>query len=173
MDSLPLLIACLSLGIAALSLGWQVAGYLLEGRRVRVTLLHGAHGPNGAAVGPVQRSGLPNNLRGLRADGFTEMEVVGITVTNIGRAPVTVERYTVHAKHGGVAFTPIGDHMGPAIPCRIPPGDSATWYADLQSAQALLAARNAVNAHRSNSVYMSVTLGTGDRKATKREIQLR
>lgn len=172
MDYLTLSLAGLSLLVAALSLGWQVAGYLLEGRRVRVTLLHGAQGHVGAAVGPVKRDRKPNNLRGLRAEGFEGTEIIGITATNIGRAPITIERYSVHAHKGGMAFTPLGDRMGPEFPFRLPPGESQSWYAEMRDARALIHALNAVKPARTGDVYMSITLGTGDQKHTKRRIQV-
>lgn len=172
MDYLTLSLAGLSLLVAALSLGWQIAGYLLEGRRVRVTLLHGAQGPVGVAVGPVKRDQKPNNLSGLRAEGFEGTEIIGITATNIGRAPITIERYTVHSDKGGMAFTPMGIRIGPEFPFRLPPGESQSWYAEMRDARTLIHSVNAVRAARATSVYMSVTLGTGDQKSTKRRIRV-
>lgn len=172
MDYLTLSLAGLSLLVAALSLGWQIAGYLLEGRRVRVTLLHGSQGHSGIAVGAVTRDRKPKDLRPLRAEGFEGTEIIGITATNIGRAPITIEKYSVHAHNGGMAFTPLGDRIGPELPFRLAPGESQSWYAEMRDARALLHALGAVQPVRNHDVYMSITLGTGDLKRTKRRIQV-
>jgi hypothetical protein len=171
MDVLTLIIAALGLCLAALSLGWQLASYVLEGRRVRVTLLHGSAGPGGFAVGPVGPKNAPNNLNDLIAEGFTTREVLGVRATNIGRVPATVSRYSVALSRGGFAFTPIGDAMGPDLPYRLEPGESATWYADMQDARALVTASRAV-ASVSRSVRMTVELGTGDKITTKRRLDV-
>lgn len=79
--------------MAVLSLGWHITAWALEGRRVRVVLKHGATGRGGVVLGSVDGSGNPRDLGSLREEGFTGPEVLGITVTNIGRAPVTISRY--------------------------------------------------------------------------------
>lgn len=124
-----LLVACLSFGVAALSLGWQIAVWSLDGRRVRLSLTHGAMGRGGAATGKVARDGRPADLDRVRAEGFTGREVIGVSVTNLGRAPVRVDRYSCELVHGGLSYTPIGDAIGPPLPFRLAPGETETWYA--------------------------------------------
>jgi len=167
-----LLIACLSLLIGALALGWQVAAWALDGRRVRVVLLHGASGMAGAAVGKVGRNGRPVDLSQVRAEGFTGEEVIGISVTNIGRSPVRVDRYSVELTRGGMSFSPIGDAVGPELPFRLPPGESETWYARHSDALRLLHSMRSIGRAPSRTVRMSVQLGTGDIRRTRRVLEI-
>ena len=166
MDIAAFSIACLGLFIAVLSLGWQVASWALEGRRVRVVLKHGAMGPGGSVSGPVECSGRPRDLSAVRAEGFTGTEVLGVTVTNIGRAPVTVSKYSANLVKAGFSFSPIGNRIGPELPFRLPPGESETWYA-----HALASATATVKRH-CGKVSMSVELGTGDVKTTARFLRV-
>lgn len=172
MDYIALSVAGFSLLIAVLSLGWQIAGYLLEGRRVRVKLLHGAQGHAGVAVGLIKRDRKPKNLDLLRAEGFKGPEIIGITATNIGRAPLTIEKYSIHAYKEKITFTPLADRIGPEFPFRLAPGESQSWYTEISNAKALLHGLEAVGSLRSRDVYMSITLGTGDLKRTRRRIRV-
>lgn len=155
---------------ATLSLGWQIASWSLDGRRVRVRLLHGAAGPTGHATGPVGRDRRPNDLSSLRVEGFQSQEVIGIAVTNVGRAPVRVDRYGVSLVRGGVSFFPMGDAIGPGLPHRLPPGETEVWLANAQDARALIIAARAAGQRVSRDVRMEVHLGTGDVKRTNRTI---
>lgn len=168
-EILTLTISALALLVAALSAGWQFASYALEGRRIKLTLVHGAMGRAGFVVGPVGRGGQPRDLRSVRADGFVGTEVLGVTATNVGRAPVTITQYSVALRRGGFSFRPVGDRIGPELPYRLQPGESETWYAEMQSARALVFASAAVK-QVSRSVRMTVTLGTGDEKVTRRHV---
>jgi hypothetical protein len=134
------LMAGLSLLVAALSLGWQIAVHQLEGRRVRVTLVHGAAGRGSVVTSKVGRTGAPSNHARLAEQGFTEA-VIGVAVTNLGRAPVRVDRYSV-----------------------LPVGRAAASLSVL--GENVLA--NRAMAPTSNRVRMSVELGTGDVRRTRR-----
>lgn len=172
MNILTLLIAALGLVVASLSLGWQLASYILDGRRIRVTLLHGTMGAHGLVVGPVGRDGKPKDLTRIRAEGFDGLEVVGVTATNVGRAPATISRYSVQLKRGGFSYTPVGDKIGPDFPYRLEPGESAAWYSAMQDARALVAASSTVT-KVSHDVRMAVELGTGDTIKTRRVLDVR
>lgn len=169
---LGLLLACLSLVIAALSLGWQIAVWTLEGRRVRLTLTHGAMGRGGAVTGKVARNGQPKDLAQVRGEGFTGEELIGIAVTNLGRAPVRIDKYSVRMLDGGMEFSPLGESIGPDLPFRLPPGETETWYARASSARALVYASRGLKPHASARVQMTVQLGTGDVRRTRRHIEL-
>lgn len=88
MEVLTLAIAALGLLIACLSFGWQIASWLLDGGQVKLVLKHGAMGRGGAALGEVKRDGRPPDLSQARGEGFTGVDVLAVTVINIGRAPV-------------------------------------------------------------------------------------
>lgn len=163
-------LACLSLVVAGLSAGWQVYAWVLDGRRVRLALVHGVLGRAGAATGLVGRDRAPNDLSRLRSQGFDGPEVVGVSVTNVGRAPVRIDRYGVQLVEGGMSFLPVGDALGPELPFRLPPGETETWYAKVDDARALVFATRGVVRRVSNDVRMTVDLGTGDTKRTRRSV---
>lgn len=172
MDIAALLIACFGAVMAVLSLGWQIAAWMMEGRRVRVVLKHGAMGHNGFAVGAVERSGKPRDLHSVIAEGFTGRDVLGVTVTNLGRAPVTVTKYSTILIGGALSFSPIGSQIGPILPFRLQPGESESWYADMLDVSALVQTAAAVSKKRKvrRRVCMAVELGTGDIKRTRRHL---
>lgn len=171
MAELTLAIAALSLVIACLSLGWQIASWLLDGRRVKLVLKHGARGHAGAALGPVGRDGAPRDLRNVRAQGFVDTEVLAVTVINVGRAPVVVERYAVVHESSGMSFSPLADAIGVNLPFELGPGRSETWYADMDDVRALNHAAAAID-RRGGTVRMTVDLGTGDTKKTRERMRL-
>lgn len=163
-------VAALGLLVASLSFGWQIAAWVMDGRRVRVQLLHGARGQHGVAIGKVGRDKQPKDLNTVIAEGFTGEEVIGIAVTNVGRAPVRVDKYSVHLARGGMTFTPIGDAIGPALPFRLPPGETETWFALADDGRRLVSATRSIGQIASSDVYMSVELGTGDVRRTRRSV---
>lgn len=170
---LGLLLACLSLAVAALSLGWQIAVWTLEGRRVRLTLTHGAMGFHGSVTGKVARDGRPKDLTQVRAEGFSGEEVIGVAVTNLGRAPVRIDKYSVRMVDGGLEASFLGEAIGPDLPFRLPPGETETWYARASSARALVHAQRTLRPHASGRVRMTVQLGTGDVRLTRRHLELK
>lgn len=170
-DFAAILISVFSLAIAACSLGWQVAVWTLSGRRVRLRLLHGVAGRGGFAVGAVDRSETTLDLTSMRRQGWDGPEVIGVEVVNVGRAPVSVRGYSVQAIGGGMSLRPVGDIVGPALPFRLEPGESETWYSDARDARALLSSLAAIG-RQSRSVRMAVSLGTGQERATRRKLRL-
>lgn len=165
-----LLVASSSLVLAAASLGWQVAAWLMDGRRVRVTLLHGLLSAGGVYAGKVERGGRPRDLASLYRQGLHGTEVIGVAVTNVGRAPVRIDRYSIALAEGGMSFTPVADAIGPALPHRLPPGETETWYAEADSARALVSSVRAVGRRASDDVRAVVELSTGDEKRTRRTL---
>lgn len=165
-----LVIACASLVLAAVSLGWQVAAWLMDGRRTRVTLLHGLMSTGGAYTGKVGRGGRPRDLTSLHRQGIHGTEVLGVAVTNVGRAPVRVDRYRIELTKGGLSFTPVADAIGPALPYRLQPGETETWYARADSARALVSSMRDIGRRASDDVRAIVQFGTGDEKRTRRTL---
>jgi hypothetical protein len=169
MSTAAFALAIVSLLVAALSLGWQVASWALSGRRVKVRLLHGVEGRGGFATGLVKRDGSPRRLDSLRAQGWNGREVLAIEVINVGRSPVTVTSYSVLAVGTGAAYKPVGDAIGPILPYRLEPGESETWYSDMNDARALIHALASIN-KRASKVLMTVTLGTQTERKTRRTL---
>lgn len=168
-----LIIAIISLVLAAGSVGAQLGTWVLDGGRSRLTLLHGVVGMGGIVSGPVGRDGSPLDLRTVQAQGPTGDELVGVRVANVGRAPLRVTSYGVKLVRPGLAFTPLGDAIGPSLPCTIEPGSSETWYAQMRSARALVAAAGALGTPVSDNIYMTVSLGTGRVRRTRRTLIVR
>jgi len=171
MDTAAIIIAIVGLFVSALSFGWQIATWALSGRRVKVRLIHGVEGRGGFAAGPVKRGGAPNDIRSMRSQGWSGREVLGIEVVNIGRANVTIKKYSVHPAGGGMSYTPHGDAIGPSLPFRLEPGESETWYSDMQDARALLKSLKVIG-RSATRVRMGVNLGTGDERKTRRTLRV-
>ena len=167
-----LIVSAVGLLLAALSLGWQIASWTLDGRRVRVRLLHGSIGPSGTATGRVGRDKKPKNLSALIAEGFTQREVIGVAVTNVGRAPVRVDRYSVRLVRGGFSFSPMGDAVGPTLPFRLAAGETESWFANADDARLLTTSTRSIGRNSSSEVFMEVKLGTGDVRRTRNTIVL-
>jgi hypothetical protein len=164
-------IACLGLLVAALSAGWQIAAWTMEGRRVKVRLFHGAGGRSGFAVGPVARDHKPLDMSSVRGEGFTGEEVVGIEVVNVGRQRVRVKGYSVKLVRGPMSFRPLGEAIGPELPHWLEPGEAETWYATRQSAEALIYATRGID-KSARGIRMAVLLGTGEEITTKAWLDL-
>lgn len=171
-ESVALLIAALSLVMAALSLGWQVAQYLLSAGRPKATLLHGLATGSDAYSGPVGSDGKGFDLDQLREQGLIGSEVVGIQVTNHGRASVVVESVKLWPRGGSMAFVPIGERIGPDLPHKLEPGTNASWFLDHAHAVRLAAASRQAAGENVSGVFMAAELGTGKAVKTKRTLHV-
>lgn len=163
-------IACLGLVVALLSAGWQVFAWVMDGRRVRVRLLHGVRSGGSVFSGAIGKDGRPNDLGVLLEQGVVGEEVIGVSVTNVGRAPVRIDSYGVQLVRGGFASQPVGSVMGPSLPFRLPPGETEAWYVAAGEARALVHAVKAIGREASREVRMTVQLGTGDTVRTRRSV---
>jgi hypothetical protein len=167
-------IASLSLTVSGLSLGWQIAIWLMNGARVRVTLKNGVFGRGGVVLSEVEKNGRLRDMSTMRDQGWSGPDVLAIEVTNVGRQRAKVIRYGFRQdkKQPGIAYTDPGA-LNPALPVWIEPGESAVWYAELQDAVALVRATNAVDGIAvSRRVRMYVELGTGKTLATRTAARL-
>lgn len=167
-----LLVACLSLALAAASMTWQIATWHLDGRRVRVTLLHGLVSGRGVSSGPVGADGRPRDLSSLRSQGIRGTEVVGVGVTNIGRAPARIDRFSIARTDGELSYNVIGEAIGPSLPHRLEPGETASWFVDADAARRLAAMTAGTVRRQRDGVRAVIELGTGDEKRTRRAILL-
>ena len=160
-EVVALVIASISLLVAGLSLGWQIAQWLLSAGRPKAMLLHGVQGGGGVVTGPVQKTGAPRSVKDLRNQGFNGAEVIGVQVTNHGRASVMVESVALCPRGGEVRFIPQGELIGPELPHRLEAGTNSSWFVDAELGHRLVAVSRDALQERIQGVYMSVTLGTG------------
>lgn len=167
-----LLISTLSLVIAGASLGWQVAQWLLSAGRARAVLMHGMLHGAGAFVGPVRKDGSGYDLKILHRQGFEGIAVVGIQVTNHGRAPLFVEGVSLAPRGGVMRFVPMAELHGPDLPHRLEAGTNASWYTSTDHAVTLAASSRDVLREKVSGVYMTAQLGTGNTVETKRTLRV-
>lgn len=160
-EATALLVSAISLGLAGVSLGWQIAQWLLSAGRPKATLMHGMIQGDGAFVGPVPKSGDAFDLERLVDQGFSGRPVVGIQVTNHGRAAVTIESVSLCPRGGTMRFVPIGQRIGPDLPFLLGPGTNQSWYVPIDVGLLLAeTSREAAN-ERVTGVYMIAKLATG------------
>ena len=94
--------------------------------------------------------------------------MVGVEVTNGGRASFHVARWALRSEPGGISFTTLGAMTGSAtIRTDIAPGASAMFYTDLNDAYALASAAKAVDGKPQRIV---VTVESGGRVYTTKPI---
>ncbi|GAB3401931.1 hypothetical protein GCM10027515_11110 [Schumannella luteola] len=172
-DKFALALAVIGALLAAISLGWQIATWHLDGRRVRLRLLHGARDHSATLHGAVKRDRQPIDLSRAIVPGFNGREVVGVSVTNVGRAPVRIDAYSVHVEGAPVALTFNASRaLGPDLPMRIPPGESESWFAFTSDLRPLMTTSKRSRRRDTRRVWLSVELGTGDSKTTRCSIEL-
>lgn len=173
MDIAAFVIACLGFFIATLSAAWQYMAWHLDGARVRASLMHGVVGRGGIAVGVIERAGRLRDLSMMRAQGWHGPDVLGIEITNTGRSRAKVTRFGLQLERGGMGAAYVDGIAGsPTLPHWIEPGESVTWYADLQDGLALVkATRNTVDP-KADGIYMYAELGTGKKVRTRRSIKI-
>lgn len=172
MDVAAFVLACLSLIIASISAAWQFAAWHLDGARIRTRLVHGVLGRGGVAFGEVRRDGRLKDMSTMHDQGWDRGDLLGIQVTNTGRTRAQITRFGMRLRSGGMgAGFSHGLAGSPALPHWIEPGESATWYADLQDAHALVSATRNVVDPRAGGVHMYVETGTGKSVATKQRLK--
>ena len=168
-----LLVACVSLVVSGLALGWQVAMWLLNGGLVRTQLMHGLVGRGSVAEGAVKRGGNRRNLSSMRAQGWDGPEVLGVQVTNTGRARVQVTAFGIRQGRKGMVINyPSGNQISPELPMWIEAGSSATWYADIADGTALVYATDQSRMPGPRQLRMTITLGTGKSIITRRHVRV-
>ncbi|OZF42110.1 phosphoribosylamine--glycine ligase [Rhodococcus sp. 14-2470-1a] len=167
-----LLISALSLVLAGLSLGWQIAQWLLSAGRPKASLMHGLSDGAQAWVGPVRKDGTGFDMSRLRQQGVTGSPVVGVQVTNHGRAPVVVETVAMLPRGGSARLVPIGERIGPDLPLTLQPGANASWYLSAEHAERLVRSSREVLHERVSGVYMTAQLATGKTVETPRTLRV-
>jgi len=191
MQTAAFVIAVIAVVLSALSLGWQAAVFALTGGRVRVTLHVGALDQMGTSMVtlPVEQlSG--QRAQGLADQGFTR-PVFAVRVRNVGRLPVTVERWSLRVPDdpgrrggflvpssvpnpaGGAELMPMGNlSIGPALPHRLEAGASETWAVSIDAVQAFAAASKETFGLAAFSIVGKVELGDGRTRTSSAALQV-
>jgi hypothetical protein len=89
-------------------------------RATSTELVIGALADNGLITWP-RKDSTGERLAGLRNQGITSTEVIGVKVVNRGRAPTRVERWTVTWIGDSISFTPLAGQVGPELHTTLPP----------------------------------------------------
>jgi hypothetical protein len=164
-----LLVAILGLVVATFSVGWQMAAWSLDGGRVRVRLMHAARAGASVVTGAIGRDSNPLDFSKVVGMGGLNQQLLGIEVTNVGRLRVRVSKYSAELWRGGLSFSPIGEAIGKDLPHWLEPGDSETWYAEMEDAVRLVDSMRSLG-KPARGVQMTVTLGTGKKVTTRRHL---
>lgn len=167
LDIITLILASVGVALAALSLGWQAATFVLSGSRVRATLRLGALRRE---LGQVARMTGPLDMTveagaSMVAQGFTEPVLVA-EVRNRGRLTVSVDDVTAMTKDGW-GFSRAADPDNPTLPYRLEPGEKQTWHVELRPLQLLVNQDG-----KSRDARMHVSLGTGKVIRTKSSFRI-
>lgn len=168
-DALTLVIAIVGLVLAAASLAWQAATFLMTGARVKVKLQRGALGPGGCVLGPVSGGMPPEELA---QQGYVD-PVLAVEVTNVGRLPTTITGWHAVLENGILFSNPL-DPTNPELPYRLEAQSRAIWYADLRAIQAAVTASysSGVTKQAHQKVGMSVDLASGKTIETKETLDV-
>lgn len=134
MEVVTAAVAVLGVLLGALSLGWQIASHMLTGGRAKAELLAGALGRGGMATVSLKYM-RADSMKELAAQGFAQPVIV-VRVRNVGRLPVTVTSWSIITSRG-VAFSPVGDSIGPALSHRLEAGETADWAVDANPIRAM------------------------------------
>jgi hypothetical protein len=161
-----LAIAVLSLILSALSLGWQAAIFFLEGGRVKASFRPGFSNAFAVMTVPPDKFTDSDTIAAMKGQGYAA-PVVTVTVRNVGRLPVTIASWSVHAVPGGTAFQPMGQSVGPSFPHRLEAGESQLWALEFRAVYALLQATAEVLKHPDNRMRARATVELADGRTVK------
>lgn len=125
---------------------------LLTGARPKLTPIVGFVTPSGPVHSDATRDKRESILS---AEGQMQagVRIVGVMVTNAGRAPFHVADWALRSEPGGISFKTTGVMNGSAaIRCDIAPGASQMFYTELNNAYALAASARAVDGKQQHVV---------------------
>jgi hypothetical protein len=122
-DIITLVIALLGVALGAASLTWNIAAHRLSGPVVKVELRLGARRPDAVVS---TRGVEPPDLEMLIGQGFTE-PIVGVEVTNDGRARTEIQDVTCRLSNG-IGFFMHQYPGNPTLSYRLEGGASETWW---------------------------------------------
>jgi hypothetical protein len=149
--------------VATAALGWQAVSHFLSGPRVKTEVRLVVKQSTGLGSIPLGHLEL---LRVHQVE-LRDKNFIGVWVANVGRQPVTIDRWSVQVDRWPFPWE--GDRtLGPPTPHRLEVGESAIWAVDLfdvvpavyQRREALRGVAGAIRRRRKN-VIGRVTLGSG------------
>ena len=146
--------------LAALSLGWQVLSFRLQGPRPKVSPVVGLYYGGGLLANDATRDARPF-LRAIAEQLPPDVGqlVVGINVVNTGRAPLHVAGWALRSEPMGALYLPGDGPIGcPAIPCDVPPGAEQNFFTTVDSIRGLASIAEAVDGDRQRLIA-TVTSG--------------
>lgn len=167
MDALTLIIAVLGLVVATGSAIWQAATFVLEGGRVKLALQVGTTTGRSLITGNVDVIG--NEALHKMIDQHGGTAVIAIEVRNVGRAPVTVQRWGVRLA-SGVSLVPLDLSIGEKLPYRLDGGEQQTWAMDLEPVVDAVRVAKDVFHNDEGSAWGFVDLGNGKTVRTRQSV---
>jgi hypothetical protein len=166
MSTAALIVAIVSLVLAAGSLAWQAASFALSGARVKVALRHGAVGPGGALTSQPGKF----DVRRAAEEGFT-LEVLAIEIINVGRMGVSVTRIGTRFSNG-MGFFETTNRLNPGLPFRLDPQTNQTFYVSMEPVRAAVYSAQEVLGAGVVRVRGTVELGNGKTVQTGESLQI-
>lgn len=159
MDVAGLVLGIIGTVLAAASVGWNVAQYLLSGARPKLTPIIGANYGAGAFRVDATKDARPT-LLALEAqlEANAQDRILGVTVVNRGRADLRVTGWEFRVRPAGARHFPAAVPGSPAIPCTIPPGGEETFFTSAATVCPATAAVQAA-AGRSQRLVAMITSG--------------
>lgn len=129
--------------LATSSLAWQVVTFLRRRPRPKLTPVVGRLTPDGLITNDAS-----SDVRDHLLDAAEQLDdsplIIGVKVSNAGRAAFHVAGWAIRAEPGGTSLVPFQETgkpiAGAEVPHDIPPGESATFLTELQHAHRFAAA---------------------------------
>lgn len=155
-DHTALILAVVGIALSSLSLGWQIAQWLMAGARVRVDVEVGMMNASGAMLG---RPGAVD-FEQFRRQGI-DRPVVALVVRNKGRFAVDLQRYTLQTTNK-IVYQQLDMEANPKVPFRLEGHSQTRFFTDAANVIAMLAlAERAVGAPKPMKIRGLVELATG------------
>jgi hypothetical protein len=180
-----LFISLAGLGVAAVSLGWQVVSYLRSNSRVIVEVRYGTYSSTGAPIvtpqatqlGAIDTATTPlpiylgdELVKALRSSDLQQLWLIA-EITNVGRLPVTIRGCQWHtAKSGNVQRLPT--FPGTTLPHRLEVNDQCIAAMDLATIVAIFDAPFGRTKSADREIWPVVDLSSRRRTSEGNRIQI-
>jgi hypothetical protein len=162
-----LILGILGFGVGVASLTWNIVSFLWQGARPKLTPVVGTVTPGGMVTHDATRDareGLVHAAAQLPPGPL----IIGVKVTNAGRAPFHVAGWAIRADPGGPSLVPVDVPIGgTAIPHDIPPGANANFITELQHVHRFASIAERVEGRRPRIV---ATVSSGGRTYVSKPI---